>query len=52
MVECQEVKVASTSRLDIGDALIVAEMRQGNSSTVYSYDTDFDRIPGIGREEP
>jgi predicted nucleic acid-binding protein len=40
------------SRLDFGDALIASSMQQANSSTVYSYDRDFDRIPGIRREEP
>jgi predicted nucleic acid-binding protein len=42
----------TTPRLDFGDALIVAAMLQAKSPTVYAYDTDFDRIPGITRIEP
>jgi predicted nucleic acid-binding protein len=40
------------SDLDFGDALIASSMQQANSSTVYSYGRDFDRIPGISREQP
>jgi predicted nucleic acid-binding protein len=42
----------STTRLDFGDALIVAVAEQQKSSTVYSYDTDFDAFPGLTRQEP
>jgi predicted nucleic acid-binding protein len=41
-----------STTLDFGDALIVASMEQLGSQTVYSYDTDFDRIPDIIRQEP
>jgi len=39
-------------KLDFGDALIAAHAQQSHSPIVYSYDTDFDRIPGITRQEP
>jgi predicted nucleic acid-binding protein len=39
-------------KLDFGDAFIVASMRQSGSRIVYSYDRDFDKIPGIERHEP
>ena len=38
--------------LDFEDALIVAHMENGDTKELYSYDTDFDRIPGIRRIEP
>jgi predicted nucleic acid-binding protein len=43
---------ATTARLDFGDALIAASTQQTGASVVYSYDTDFEQIPGIHREEP
>ena len=42
----------ASTNLDFGDALIVAAMEQENVRTVYSYDADFDRFPGIRRQEP
>lgn len=39
-------------KLDFGDAMLVASMHQSNSQALYSFDTDFDKIPGIGRHEP
>jgi predicted nucleic acid-binding protein len=39
-------------KVDFGDALIVASMRQNGSDTVYSFDSDFDKLPGINRQEP
>jgi predicted nucleic acid-binding protein len=39
-------------KLDFGDALIVASMQQSGSNTVYSFDTDLGKIPGIIRQEP
>jgi predicted nucleic acid-binding protein len=41
----------STS-LDFGDCLIVASMELRGSTTLYSYDADFDRIRAITRREP
>jgi uncharacterized protein len=40
------------SRLDFGDALIIASMQQQGSQVLYSYDADFDRLEGITRREP
>jgi predicted nucleic acid-binding protein len=40
------------ARLDFGDAFIVASMEQAGAASVVSYDRDFDRVPGIAREEP
>ena len=38
--------------LDYEDALVAAHMERRKVQTVYSYDTDFDRLPQISREEP
>jgi predicted nucleic acid-binding protein len=40
------------TRRDFGDALIIASMQQGGSEILYSFDSDFDNIPGITRQEP
>ncbi len=40
------------TKLDFGDALIVASMEQRGSKILYSYDTDFDRIPTVTRQSP
>jgi predicted nucleic acid-binding protein len=37
----------TTERLDFGDAMLAAAMGRSNSDTIYSYDRDFDRLPGI-----
>lgn len=42
----------ATTNLDFGDAFIVATMEQQGARELYSYDTDFDRIPGIVRQTP
>src|SRR6266849_3596448 len=42
----------ASTKLDFGDALIIASMQQQGSQVLYSYDTDFDRITGITRREP
>ncbi|HYP39987.1 MAG TPA: PIN domain-containing protein [Chloroflexia bacterium] len=39
-------------KLDFGDAMLVASMQQNNAQTLYSFDTDFDKILGIRRQEP
>jgi len=44
--------VSDRPRLDFGDAMIVASMEEGGSTTLYSYDRDFDPVPGITRLEP
>ncbi len=38
--------------VDLTDAYIVVAMQDTNTSEVYSFDTDFDHIPGITRLEP
>ena len=38
--------------LDFGDALAVAQMESQSIQEILSYDTDFDRFPGIKRIEP
>ena len=42
----------ATTNLDFGDAFIVATMEQQGTRELYSYDADFDRIPGIVRRTP
>lgn len=38
--------------LDFGDCFIVGSMEQRGSTTVFSYDRDFERITTIRRQEP
>jgi predicted nucleic acid-binding protein len=38
--------------IDFEDALIVAHMEQQAIREVYSYDRDFDGVPGVKRQEP
>ncbi len=40
------------TKIDFGDAFIAASMQQSGSQTLYSFDADFDKIPGIIRQEP
>ena len=39
-------------RLDFGDAMIVAAMMEAGTRELYSYDADFDRVPGVVRRSP
>ncbi len=39
-------------RVDLADAHIMALIERDGNADVYSFDTDFDRIPGIRRVEP
>ena len=48
----QALEIYASTRLDFGDALIIASMQQQGSQVLYSYDADFDRIQGITRREP
>ncbi|MDP2936908.1 MAG: PIN domain-containing protein [Dehalococcoidia bacterium] len=41
-----------TTNLGFGDALIVASMKLAGSEAVYSYDSHFDRVPGVVRLGP
>jgi predicted nucleic acid-binding protein len=38
--------------IDFEDALIVAHMEQQAIRDVYSYERDFDEVPGVNRQEP
>jgi uncharacterized protein len=40
------------SNLDFADCLAVEHVRRSELAGIYSYDRDFDRIPGIHRLEP
>jgi predicted nucleic acid-binding protein len=43
---------SSHTRLDFEDALSAAIVERFDPPELYSYDTDFDRIPGVTRIEP
>ena len=51
-VVLRALEVFGSTRLDFGDAMIVASMELRGATVVYSYDTDFDRIPGLNRRPP
>ncbi len=40
------------TNLDFGDAMIAASMEQARTQALYSYDRDFDKLPGLVRLEP
>jgi predicted nucleic acid-binding protein len=44
--------IFGSTRLDFGDCMLIASMRQAGSTVLYSFDTDFDHVPAIGRREP
>lgn len=44
--------VWGNSSLDFADCLAAARIRHASLDGIYSYDRDFDRIPGIRRLEP
>lgn len=46
------LQLYASTKLDFSDALIAALMEGTDSRTVYSYDTDFDKLEGIKRLEP
>jgi predicted nucleic acid-binding protein len=43
---------SAQSKLDFTDALLVTLMQQEGSGVVYSYDTDYDGVAGVTRQEP
>jgi len=43
---------ATIPRLDFADALSVAQMERQKLDTIISFDTDFDKLPTITRQEP
>lgn len=46
------LQLFGSTRLDFGDAMIVASMEHHAAGVVYSYDADFDGLPGISRRKP
>lgn len=46
------LSIYGDTAIDFGDAMIVAAMQQAKSDKLYSFDTDFDGISGIARQEP
>jgi predicted nucleic acid-binding protein len=48
----QALDTWGNSRLDFEDCLSVEHVRRAELDGIYSYDRDFDRIPGIRRLEP
>lgn len=46
------LELYASNNLDFGDTLIAASMEQEGARILYSYDADFDRLPGITRREP
>ena len=51
-VVLRALDVYESTRLDFGDAMIVASAVASGSHAVYSYDRHFDRFPDIERIEP
>ena len=39
-------------RLDFEDAVLAGHMERAGESNLYSYDREFDRVPGVARTEP
>ncbi len=48
----QAVLLFSDSGINFSDALIAAEMARSGREEIYTYDRDFDRVPGLRRVEP
>lgn len=46
------LNIYASTKLDFGDTMIIASMEEQESQVLYSYDTDFDHIKGISRQEP
>lgn len=42
----------TTPNLDFTDCLLVALMQRSGPPAIYSWDTDYDDVPGITRQEP
>lgn len=42
----------ASSKIDFGDALLIALILQTKAKKIYSYDRDFDKFAGIKRKEP
>jgi predicted nucleic acid-binding protein len=48
----QALELWKDSNLDFTDCLSVEHVRRASLDGIYSYDRDFDRVPGIRRLEP
>jgi predicted nucleic acid-binding protein len=46
------LELYATTRLSFADAYNAAFMQEEGISEIFSWDTDFDRLPGITRQEP
>lgn len=46
------LELYGTTRVDFGDALIIAPMEREGSQILYSYDAYFDRFPNVVRRSP
>ena len=46
------LRLYARHNVDWTDAFVAAQLLSQNESSIYSYDRDFDRIPGIVRREP
>jgi predicted nucleic-acid-binding protein len=46
------LRLYAAHNVDFVDALLAARMAHQHSTTVYSFDRDFDRLPGIERLDP
>ena len=46
------LNIYASSSFDFEDALAIAHMRQQDITQIFSYDRDFDSVPGIQRLEP
>jgi predicted nucleic acid-binding protein len=44
--------IYAATRLDFGDAMLVATAERRGGGDLYSHDRDFDDLPGIQRREP
>jgi predicted nucleic-acid-binding protein len=46
------LRLYATHNVDFADALLAARMTERGATHLYSFDRDFDRLPGIARLEP
>ncbi len=46
------MRLYGARNLDFGDAMLLAAMELAGATEIFSYDTDFDRIPDVRRVEP
>ena len=48
----ESISLYEEANIDFIDAYNIILMRENNIEEIYSYDTDFDRVPQIKRKEP